>query len=62
MTLATDSPGIIVELEVLQNELLTSLDDLNHRIEIVIKEWTTERKTEEEASWDKSTDSGKVAA
>ncbi|MGD9127553.1 MAG: hypothetical protein PVH19_09265 [Planctomycetia bacterium] len=47
--MATDSQGIIGELEVLQNDLLARLDDLNHRVETVIQEWTTERKTEKEA-------------
>lgn len=49
MTLTTDSQGIIGELEVLQNDLLASLDNLNHRVETVIQEWTTERKVEKEA-------------
>jgi hypothetical protein len=47
--LSTDSQGIIGELEVLQNDLLARLDDLNQRVETVIQEWTTERKTEKEA-------------
>ncbi|MGD9128161.1 MAG: hypothetical protein PVH19_12360 [Planctomycetia bacterium] len=33
----------------MQNDLLARLDDLNQRVETVIQEWTTERKTEKEA-------------
>ena len=47
VTLTTDSQGIIGELEVLQNDLLARLDDLNYRVEAVIKEWTTDRKVED---------------
>ena len=54
VTLTTDSQGIIGELEVLQNDLLARLEDLNYRVEAVIKEWTTDRKVEEAVDPDAS--------
>lgn len=50
MTLTTDSQGTIGELEHLQNGLLEQLDDLNDRVETVIREWTTDRKVEKETA------------
>ncbi|MBN2217920.1 MAG: hypothetical protein JW719_11150 [Pirellulales bacterium] len=36
----------LVELEALQDDLIARLDDLDHRVSQVLKQWTSTRQTE----------------
>jgi len=43
---ASERNAVLVELETLQNDLIQRLDDLDHRVCEVLKQWSSIRQSE----------------